>query len=753
MILDYAYNKNKRTLSVSYVKETGSKGILNFNVSRFKQYYSTPIGKFTNWDGSRCDVKYVDNPTMFDIKTFFKEMPQQYQDVLKGKTFPKLYTFDIETYIPDDNSFPEPSEAKYPITNISIVSPKCDVVILGTRDISDPELLTTRIHEYLESSTFFMSLKLPMPKVTYIKFNCEEDMLRYFFKNIVAKAPILAGWNSLLFDWQYIQNRVKFYFPNLPLASCSMNWSMTGKKYVDMRNEKVILRIPNHTLILDMMDIIATFDMVVMPIKESMSLDYIASETVGLHKIEYDGSLQDLYNSDYDKYVFYNGIDSILVQLIDKYFKTLQNIYSQALYCNEKIGSCFSKIALSEALVFNYYYDRGIKIVDNGDYSHDRERGQLVGAYVRQPTPGKHNYMCCNDFASLYPSTIITCNLSFENFMGNDFTETQLEEFRKDPNYFVSVNNNVYKNDKVYTFKDIQMGLMADRKVGKYLAKELEANVMVDVTHLLKGMDIEDREYDKRWVDAIKNIGYDVKRSSDLKNIDNLKEFHRKLHDEITYYVSYEQACKLLMNSMYGGSSHQAFFWFNINLANDITGEARNIIHRMEKHIPEYIRDNWMNLKDVHKKLGIKVDEVKSREILSKNDSFVDVVYGDTDSCVAITNIHIKDVSGRCREITIEDFYNENLGKDAGTTLKGHESVHTNSQILNWSDDKKLYYGDIKRIIRHKVTKAKWRLRTKSGKEVIITNDHSLIVFRDGKQVEVKPRDVKKTDKILVVKD
>jgi len=79
--------------------------------------------------------------------------------------------------------------------------------------------------------------------------------------------------------------------------------------------------------------------------------------------------------------------------------------------------------------------------------------------------------------------------------------------------------------------------------------------------------------------------------------------------------------------------------------------------------------------------------------------------------------------------------------------------VFTNSKVLNYDDNKqKLYYAPIKRIIRHKVSKPKWKLRTKSGKEIIVTNDHSMIVFRNAKKLEVKPSEILKTDKILSVK-
>jgi DNA polymerase elongation subunit (family B) len=612
-------------------------------------------------------------------------------------------------------------------------------------------------------------------------------MLEYFLKEIVAKVPVLAGWNSIMFDWQYIQNRLRGYYPDLSITNSSFNKTMSYKNYTDMKGEKVGLQMPCHTLILDMMDVIGNFDIVVMPIKESLSLDYIASESIGMNKIKYDGDLQKLYDEDYSTYVFYNAIDSILVQLIDKRFKTLQNIYTQALYCKEKIGSCFSKIALTEALFFNFFYEKGIKIIPNRQ--EDVHRGTLVGAYVRTPTPGKHDFVCCNDFASLYPSSIITCNMSIENFVctcwdenelrkyRNDhkyivvggtiyknkgtiakpelgefykkcFLEDELDKYRANKNYFVSVNGTVYKNDKDYAFKIIQSTLKSNRNVGKYLAKQLEALVMTDAEHIKNGHNVCSQTYPDNLVKAMLDINYNVKSTSDLFTLINenkLDQFIRDLKKEIEYDTSFEQAMKLLGNSMYGGSSHVAFFWFDMNLANDITGEARNIIHKMEEHIPAYMEEQWPKMKEFHEKHDIKI---------KKNASgFLNICYGDTDSVAKDTVIRIKDIEGKESKITIEDLYNKYLNQPAGVTLKGHESVECDCKILNWDENSKLYYGSPKRIIRHKVTKPKWRLKTKSGKEIFVTNDHSMIVFRNGKKIEIKPKDILPNDKILIIKD
>lgn len=688
MILDYKYNSNQRKFSISYINEAGVKAIYDFNVNKFKTYYYTPLGKYMSDTGARCDIKWTEKPHKFDIKTYFQEMPEVYKTKLNQKVFPKLYTFDIETeFVPGTK--PEPELAQLPITTIQITSPNLNTIILGTKEITDEESkeVETNISQYLDTVPFYKEMNVPKPSFKYVYFRTEEEMLKYFLSNIVSKVSILAGWNCILFDWNYIFNRIKNYYPGISINLASCKRTTTMKRFVDKKGMSVNLPMPDHTLILDMMDVIDQLDMVVLPIKESLSLDYIARESIGAHKIEYEGSLQDLYKNDYGKYIYYGAIDSILVQMIDRKFKSLNNIYLQSLYCNESIGRCFSKISLTEALVFKDFYDQGIKIVP--EERADVDRGRLIGAYVKIPMKGLHRYVCCNDFASLYPSTIITCNLSFENWVGafynleglkpylNDWKyivigglvyknkgtmdtpklgsfvgkfldEEKLSKYRDDPNYFVSVNGHVYRNDKDYAFRRIQRAMKANRDISKYLAKDLDATVRLDIHNIVKNGKVKTREYTAACIEAMAKMGYKISNSDDLLTLsrDELVEFAHRLDTEITYYVGNEQAMKLLGNSMYGGSSHASFYWYNMGLANDITGEARNLTHMMEHHIPDFWRNNWLKMTDLHKQLGWKVDIEKAKRILETvpfvtkeqdpdayNDrSWVYAAYGDTDS-------------------------------------------------------------------------------------------------------------------------
>lgn len=607
MILDFNYSKKKQQMVVSYIKENGAKALLQYNIGRFKTYVEDENGSFTNWNGNKCSVAYTDKPHKFDIMTFIKELPEADRKLLLANYMPKTYSFDIEVQCGDE--FPEPSIAKYPVYSISIVNDDMDCVVFGLREMDSTgrAQLQERYVDYLKGSDYYNRLGLN-PSCRFVKFDSEKEMLEYFLKNIIAKAPLAIGWNSIGFDWLYIVNRVKNYYPSIPLPMCSIDWSMTQEQHMDFRNNKYKLPVPCHTLIIDMMDVIQS-DFVVMPIKESMSLDYIGSESpVGLGKVSYNGNLEQLYKDDYAKYIFYNCIDSALVQLINKCFGTLNNYLVQSVLCENKIKAAFSKIALTESLFFQYWYKNDIKICPPDKFSGDR--GILQGAYVRVPTPGKHNYMCCNDFASLYPSTIITCNLSIENYVGSVLMGTikseDLDKYKNDPNYFVSVNGSVYKNDKDYSFRLIQLNLKNERAKTKYLSKQLDAFVMSDIDHFHKP-NFEHRTYPEGVVNTLKEMGYDITKSDDLAKVDDIGLFKKKLDYQIHFMGSVEQSYKLLMNSMYGGTSHVAFAFFNIALANDITGEARNIIHLMEDHIPNWFQENWVNNRALHKKLGIKL--------------------------------------------------------------------------------------------------------------------------------------------------
>lgn len=430
MILDIVHRKDERILEISYIKENGQKDIIKFNANRMKTYKYDANGAFKNWNGARCSEAWTSNPSKFDIKLFISELEPKYRNILLGKTFPKMYAWDIETDTPEDVE-PDGNQPHFPITTISICNTDLDTIVLGWKPLSEIEQkwVADEYDKYIDNVPFIKTLGLKKkPRIQYMKFDDEEKMLRYFLEVIVANVPVFAGWNCMNYDWTYIVNRIKIYFPFL---SISMS-SKTNHTHTERFNDRFTdlsynLPMPDHTWIVDMMEVIAT-DYVVMPEKEALNIDYIAHETMGINKLEYTeyGSLENLLRKDYPRYVLYNGVDSLLVQLIDKYFKTMLTLYMLGQYCEMKLSATTSKIAMTEAVVFRDFNNHNLKVVWE---ERNPVRGRLLGAYVKNPVKGLHRFCCCNDFASLYPSTIVTCNLSFENFIGHFWDEAELAKY------------------------------------------------------------------------------------------------------------------------------------------------------------------------------------------------------------------------------------------------------------------------------------------------------------------------------------
>lgn len=630
MILDYEYDQRNKKFTISYINPKGTKSFYEFNINRFKSYYPCPTGKFQDWDGTKVDVRYTDRPSKFDIMEFVEDLPENIKEELFDENcIPKVYTWDIETEF-DPNEKPDPASAKFPITAISCVSPEMKVMVLGTKPLDSTTIdnISKYIKDYCSGILLCQESKI-VPEFIYKKFDNEHDMLQWFVKNVVAKVPILAGWNSDGFDQQYITNRIKNYYDDISLYSMSCRGRMGAKKIINTfhPNDDVRIPSPRHTLMVDMMDIIKTHDMTILPIKESMSLDWIADQSLGVKKIKYDGDLNELYTNDPERFFFYNAIDSVLVQLIHKRFRTLNLIFNYANVTHLPIDKCFGKIGPAEALFFQNFHNKGYHIV----YYPDRhvERGELPGAYVKEPIAGQYQWACCFDFASLYPTQVMTCNLSVENFVtpprSSGWTEDELNIYKSDPNYFVSINGNVYKNDKDYAFREIQIFLKKNRNTTKYLAKEMDAQVMSVIERVINTKSNGDwspfSDDVKSWM--MKN--YNISSKRDVVAYPDLEDLKYKVKTDIDNMISREQSFKLLGNSCYGGSSHPAFYWYNMSLAADITGESRSLIHMMEDKT-QLVFDKWTEMTDVHKMLGVTIDKTNFPT------NCVSTIYQDTDS-------------------------------------------------------------------------------------------------------------------------
>lgn len=116
--------------------------------------------------------------------------------------------------------------------------------------------------------------------------------------------------------------------------------------------------------------------------------------------------------------------------------------------------------------------------------------------------------------------------------------------------------------------------------------------------------------------------------------------------------------------------------------------------------------------------------------------------------------IPVKDLTiNKIDKISVEELYNLLMFEKA---IQIDELENgTEVLVLNDKDVKSESINgltNIKNISRHKVTKDKWKVSV-GDKTIYTTCDHSIMVYRDGTILEVRPEDIKESDCLIVKKD
>ena len=507
MIIDRTWNKREQKLTISYVDKQGNRQFYNKYLHHIKTYEYDPNGKYDTWNGKKCSAVYKDTsnytPNEFDILEFMYELDKPMLDILHAQYFPKLYFFDIETEYSDE--FPYPDKAEYKVTAISLVGPDMSCIVFGLRNLNEASkrLFRDRYMDFINNNEFARNILKAQghePKVLYQYFDSEQNLLKHFFNIIMTKVSAIAGWNSYRFDWLYLVNRIKRLFGDGEATKMVKNGSPTHEirmiQFEEMDGTRIRVMAPSHTLVLDYMELVKQYDYILRPY-ESYSLDWVGEHAVKANKIKYDGGLQQLYERDPEWYYFYNAVDSLIGMLIHKRLKCLESPCAVDSVTLVPLMAAMGQVALTTANVFEEFYKDNKKVVWDYD-AIERNKAEYKGAFCGC-VPGRYSYCVCDDYASLYPSQIITCNMSFENVhlnkVGPDslgryvvapWSPEQLEEFKKDPNYFVTVNGNVYKNDKDYAFKRLQKRVKDNRAIYKYTGQKIDSELLVEIDRLIK---------------------------------------------------------------------------------------------------------------------------------------------------------------------------------------------------------------------------------------------------------------------------
>lgn len=453
MLLDI--EQRDKEIIISYYDKEGKVNFKRYPVEQFKNWYITDEmdrykhDTLVNWDGRPIKLGPARQFNKFSLVYYLDNLPERDKQEIFAYNLPRTYFVDIETEIVD--GFPKAEEAKSRILTFSIITPERKAIVLGLEDLSADKI--KKIEQ--DTNEYFKSLDQDWT-FEYRQFKNEHDMVATFVYKLLPKFPMMTGWNFINYDWQYIVNRCKRLQIDVKEASMTQSVDKTDSR-------------PMHIGILDYMQLYDKYDRSV-KVKESNALDYVSGQVLGLNKIKYNGSLQDLYDNDFAKYVYYNVVDSCLVYYIDQKLKSMEVLLTLASITQMPLYKAASPVAVTEALIARKMSEQNKRIASE-QRDEGTKDGQYAGAYVKEPVVGYYQGVSAFDFASLYPSIMRQFNISPDSYK-EIIPKSQIPERRKNEDEIVCVNGVVYdKKDSI--LKQILSDLYAQRKEYKSKSYEL----------------------------------------------------------------------------------------------------------------------------------------------------------------------------------------------------------------------------------------------------------------------------------------
>lgn len=471
MIVDYEYKDKK--LIVSYITDGGWIKMKYYNWPNPSKYVvcshddRDKDGQYVTWDGNSVKKVYTRIPDRYAVYDFIDNLPEEDQNLLFKYVEPEIFFIDIENEILDKK--PQPHLAEGAIQSISIIN-KNKALALGVEDLSKEQELSIKedINNYFVKFNADYDFK-------YVRYRNEYDMLLNFFEKFVPKMPIITGWNFTEYDWVYLVNRARKIGIEPSCASPTRLLRMPFKRDNKSGMEKEsFCEQPAHRLIIDYMELYDKWNSTI-KVKESSSLDFVSEGILGVKKVNYEGNLKHLAATDYKKFIFYNVVDSILVQKIHEKTKWIDILYGISTLSRIKTLDAYSTLPVTEGILRGKLKNQKNVILCrlDRDQIEDTSEKSVKGGWVKSPVKGMANWTACYDFASLYPTTMRMFNISADSYKGIISPNKEHAIFNGhkvdlEPTDIILLNDTVFKNETGIV-NQIMTDIYADRKKYKKL--------------------------------------------------------------------------------------------------------------------------------------------------------------------------------------------------------------------------------------------------------------------------------------------
>lgn len=589
-----AFHDRKKDIIHVVERHNGQRIFKKYRVP-YRLYHHDPKGKHVSVFGDRL-AKYethnyrefrtmreqLEGQPLFesDCNVVFRCLSEQYLDAKPPK--PNTAFFDIEVDFDTKRGFSKPADPYAPVNAISV---------------------------YLQWQETMFTVAVPPATMTWDEakaavadipntflFETEYDLLHWFFE-IIADADIVSGWNSTGYDIPYLVNRVRRVMGEEHLKRFCL-WGQEPKERIFQKFKK------DHQTFdligrqhLDYLDLYSKYTYSEIA---SRKLDYVGQLEVGETKVPYSGTLDELYNKDFRKFIEYNRQDVALLDKLDRKLKFIDLSLMMAVSNGVVLQTTLGSVALIDQAILNETHARGLVAFDKRNF---KSEGKAAGAYVKDPVKGRHRWIGAVDINSLYPSVIRSLNMSPDTLFAQllptytkPFIERRFAETKSATDAWHNVFGSLeYQLVMKRTDDVIRIAFERDQEV-EMTAREIYSLVFeqghplclsgngtifrTDVEGVIPGL--LTRWYSDRKVMQGKAKGL-KKAVATEKDPEKLKS----LTLDMEYWDKMQLVRKILLNSTYGALLNEADRFFDSRIGQSVTLTGRCITRHMISKINE----------------------------------------------------------------------------------------------------------------------------------------------------------------------
>ena len=516
-----------------------------------EKFYPTlfvPSNKETKYKTLEGDyVESIDPGTVRDCREFIKK----YDGVQNFK----VYGNDRYIYQYISEMYPE-EEVKFDTTKIKIST--IDIEVKTENGFPDVEsaaeevlLITVQDYTTKQIRTWGQGpFNNKQENVIYKSFRTEYELLNDFINwwMIETNTPeVVTGWNSELYDMPYLVRRIDRILGEKLMKRLSPWGLVTERETIVMGRKQISYDVGGIT----QLDYLNLYKKFTYKAQESYRLDYIASVELGQKKLDHSefDTFKDFYTKGWQKFVEYNIIDVELVDRMEDKMKLIELAITMAYDAKVNYNDVFYQVRMWDAIIYNYLKKRNIVIPPKERSDKD---AKYAGAYVKEPIPGKYDWVVSFDLNSLYPHLIMQYNISPETLRETRHPSVTVDKILNEELTF-----ELYKDSAVCA-----NGAMYRKDVRGFLP-ELMEKIYKDRTIYKKKMLIAKQDYEKTPTKA--------------------------LEKEIARCNNIQMARKIQLNSAYGAIGNQYFRYYKLVNAEAITLSGQVSIRWIENKMNGFL--------------------------------------------------------------------------------------------------------------------------------------------------------------------